>query len=132
MYSVTDGESKERLQEIQRRVLRYKTQDAPLVIVANKTDLVHARMISEKDGETLAKSMNRPIFEISVAESAKAVNDVMAEVMRQVRQEFNKNLAAMEKRSTLLNMKRVLKKKLNRSRSDSVYCNTKMQWHMRK
>ncbi len=55
-----------------------------------------------------------------MAEDASAVEAVCGQLVREVRQEFQRHLLAMDKRSRMLQMRHALKNKLTRSKT--------MQW----
>ena len=93
----------------------------PLVIVGTKKDLDHVRKVTEEEGRELSKKYGCPIFEISIAESPDEVYEAMMETMKLMKKEFNRNQVGQEKKSTLNNMKRVFKKKITRSKSDSYH-----------
>jgi len=109
--------------------------DGPaLVLVANKTDCpVHARRVTSDDGRRLAVRLDRPVYELSVAESPEGVARVVDDVIKQVHQrDVTKTrtstgstspgsiAGAQDRVSAFTNVKRVLREKIYRgSRSDS-------------
>lgn len=93
----------------------------PLVLVATKTDLEHVRKVTEDETVSLGRRYGSPTYEVSVAENPDGVSIVMQDLLRQIKREFLRNLAGFEKRASPLdNMKRVFKKKITRSKSDTV------------
>lgn len=124
MYSVTDRQSYLELCRLKDVVFSIKSPETPIVLVSNKCDLLTARAVTEDDGLSLAGDMDCPKYEISVAEGAQGVLDVMEELVRQIQREYVKNLTtrpveSLEKKSKLYNMKRAFKKRIARSRSDT-------------
>ena len=121
MYSVADKNSFNRADFFYSLIHHQRRHDehVPIVFVANKTDLSHVRRVSEVEGEGIGSKFESPLYEISVAETPVGVNDVMEDIIKQVKREFNKTVAGLEKKSAFTNVKRVLKKKIYRSRSDT-------------
>ena len=89
-------------------------------MVGNKRDLEHVRSVSEKEANDMASKFGCPSFEISIAEAPEGVAVVMDEVLRQVKKELVRSASCPEKRGALNNMKRVLRKKMARSKSDTL------------
>jgi len=66
VYSVTDLASFENVMHFYTQVLRVKDRDTyPLLLVANKVDLVHLRKVSEEQGRELAQKLAVPYMETS-------------------------------------------------------------------
>ena len=122
MYSVTDRDSFNRLTHYHAlaRSMRKPECTLPLVMVGNKRDLEHIRCVTEKEANDMASKFGCPSFEISIAEAPEGVAVVMDEVLRQVKKELVRSVSCPEKRGALNNMKRVLRKKMARSKSDTL------------
>ncbi|XP_052415973.1 ras-related and estrogen-regulated growth inhibitor isoform X2 [Carassius gibelio] len=121
MYSVTDRSSFEAVSRLKRLIDHVKqTLGIPAVIVANKCDMENGRVVRTDEGQALASDLRCSFFELSVAEDASAVEAACAQLVREVRQEFQRHLLAMDKRSRMLQMRHALKNKLTRSKT--------MQW----
>ena len=121
VYSITDRETFQRLTHYHAlaRSMRKPESTLPLVVVGNKKDLEHARCVSEQESRDMGSKFGCPSYEISIADAPEGVMMVMDEVLRQVKRELVRSMG-FEKKSTLNNMKRVLKKKMARSRSDTL------------
>jgi len=132
LYSVTDRQSFVRLDAYLASIghLRRHDDRPPLVIVANKADCpAHARGVTSDEGRKLAVRLDRPVYELSVAESPEGVARAVDDVIRQARKRdvsvarsSNGNAAAssQDRMSAFNSVKRVLKEKIYRgSRSDS-------------
>lgn len=127
MYSVTDRSSFIEARKVKDEIYRHRHVEVPIVLVANKSDLLTARAVTEDEGLDLAGEMDCPKFELSVAEGFVAVNEVIDELLCQMKREFVKTLTtgagpgdgSMEKKSRLYNMKKAFKKRIVRSRSDT-------------
>lgn len=124
MYSVTDIPSFHDVKRLKELLFRTKGNERPMVLVANKLDLRNARTVSEAEGNTLAHQLECPVFEVSVADGYQGVSDAMSELIVQLRRDFVKcqsaaNVSADKPRSKLYNMKKVLKKRIGRSHSDT-------------
>ncbi|KAL2088765.1 hypothetical protein ACEWY4_015664 [Coilia grayii] len=121
IYSVTDRSSFESVLRLKRLIDHVKrTLGIPTVIVANKCDMENGRVVRREEGQALAGDLRCSFFELSVAESATAVETAVCQLIREVRVEFSKHILAMEKCSRMLQMRHALKKKLRRSKT--------MQW----
>ena len=114
--------------------LRYHDDGPALVLVANKADCpAHARRVTSDEGRRLAGRLDRPLYELSVAESPEAVTRAVDDVIAQVRHRDviktrtstgsmspSSPAGSQDRISALTNVKRVLKEKIYRgSRSDS-------------
>ncbi|PVD28892.1 hypothetical protein C0Q70_11487 [Pomacea canaliculata] len=133
MYSVTDRSSFLEARRLKEEIYRHRHAEIPVVLVANKSDLLTARAVTEDEGLDLAGEMDCPKYELSVAEGYQAVGETMDELLCQLKREFVKMLTTgtspglaaagqapgMEKRSRLYNMKKAFKKRIVRSRSDT-------------
>ena len=101
------------------------------MLVANKTDCpAHARRVTSDEGRRFAVRLDRPLYELSVAEGPEGVATAVDDVIKQCRRRdvtrsraVNGNSScagAQDRVSALTNVKRVLKEKIYRgSRSDS-------------
>ena len=129
LYSVTDRQSFVRLDAYLASIghLRCHDNGPPLVLVANKADCpAHARGVTSDEGRGLAARLDRPLYELSVAESAEGVATAVDDVVGQVRRHHDvtrtrsPNGAGQDRVSAFSSVKRVLKEKIYRgSRSDS-------------
>lgn len=122
MFSVIDRDSYDILFDIKKLLERYKPEDTPLVIVANKMDLTDGREVSNPDMEILNFELEllSPVVKLAVAENAEAVHAAMEDVLHQIKDFCLRNASASEKRSALLQVKEALKRRFARSRSDTV------------
>uniref|UniRef100_A0A1I8IF81 Small monomeric GTPase n=1 Tax=Macrostomum lignano TaxID=282301 RepID=A0A1I8IF81_9PLAT len=58
VYSVTDRKSFDDIRHFHTQILRVKDRDNyPMVLVANKVDLVHLRRVNEEEGKNLANQL---------------------------------------------------------------------------
>ncbi|OWF39159.1 ras-related and estrogen-regulated growth inhibitor-like [Mizuhopecten yessoensis] len=126
MYSVTDTPSFHEVKRFKDILFRLKGNERPMVLIANKLDLRDARAVSEAESTSLAHSLECPLFELSVADGYQGVADAMEELIVQLRRDFvkcqsaaNVSSNADKPRSKLYNMKKVLKKRIGRSHSDT-------------
>ena len=139
MYSVTDRASLEEARRLKETLYAHRHAELPVVLVANKSDLLTARAVTEDEGLDLAAEMDCPKYELSVAEGFAGVGEAMEELLCQLKREYVKSVtgaglgmassqssssssttaAGMEKRSRLYHMKKAFKKRIVRSRSDT-------------
>lgn len=127
LFSITDRQSLNLLQEVWENIEMVKGREVPLVLVGNKSDLLTARQVTEDEGNDLCSIMDCPKFEISVADGSQGVVEVMEELLCQLKRDFVKSLStsnmaslqAEKPRSKLYSMKKAFKKRINRSHSDT-------------
>ena len=131
LYSVTDRQSFVRLETYLAMIghLRHHDDGPALALVANKADCpAHARCVTSDEGRRFAVRLDRPVYELSVAESPEGVARVVDDVIRQVRQRDVSRIRTATGNTSpgstagaaFTNVKRVLKEKIYKgSRSDS-------------
>lgn len=88
VYSVTDVHSWENIRNFHTQILRVKDRDTyPMVLVANKVDLVHQRRISDEHGRDLATQLRLPYIETSAKDPPLNVDLAFHEVVRVIREQ---------------------------------------------
>ncbi|KAK3908198.1 Ras-related protein M-Ras [Frankliniella fusca] len=86
VYSVTDVQSYENIVNFHTQILRVKDRDSyPMLLVANKVDLVHHRKIPEESGRDLALRLGIPYIETSAKDPPLNVDAAFHEVVRTIR-----------------------------------------------
>lgn len=86
VYSVTDKQSYENIVNFHTQILRVKDRDAyPMLLVANKVDLVHLRKVSEEMGKALADQLGIPYIETSAKDPPHNVDKAFQEVVKIIR-----------------------------------------------
>lgn len=81
VYSVTDKQSYENITNFHTQILRVKDRDVyPMLLVANKVDLVHLRKVSEEQGRELAQRLSIPYIETSAKDPPLNVDAAFHEV----------------------------------------------------
>lgn len=81
VYSVTDMQSYENVRHFHTQILRVKDRDTyPMLLAANKVDLVHVRVVSEEAGRDLARSIGAPYIETSAKEPPLNIDRAFHEV----------------------------------------------------
>jgi len=86
VYSVNSEKSFEVVKHVYDKIVDMKGKmTVPIVLVGNKKDLRHERVINPDDGKKLAESWKVPYLEVSAKEnsSVKEIFDVMLTTMRQ-------------------------------------------------
>ncbi|XP_076864309.1 GTP-binding protein Rit1 [Brachyhypopomus gauderio] len=85
-YSITDRRSFQEARHFRQLIHRVRrTADTPVVLVGNKSDLVHLRQVSVEEGKELAREFQCPFFETSAA-LRYYIDEVFAALVRQIRQ----------------------------------------------
>ncbi|KAI6215478.1 hypothetical protein M3Y94_00389400 [Aphelenchoides besseyi] len=83
VYSVTDPSSFESARELYRQVLRVKdSEEYPVLLVANKVDLINSRVVTEEMGRQLADELKLPYIETSAKEPPVNVENAFHELVR--------------------------------------------------
>ena len=91
------------------------------IIVVNKTDMMHACQVTETELSKLKRRIGHTVYEISAAESPEGVTSSLNDLIRMVRKEQTRAQSPVEKKTgAFLNVKKVLRKKIARSKSDST------------
>lgn len=86
VYSVTDRASYLNIRHFHTLILRVKDKDAyPMILVANKVDLVHLRQVSQEQGQELANMLKIPYIETSAKNPPINVDRAFHEVVRIIR-----------------------------------------------
>ncbi|XP_055930722.1 ras-like protein family member 11A [Argiope bruennichi] len=93
VYSIIDKESFTYLRDVRQVIQNSRpaspggTQGQspiPIVVVANKADLIHLRQVSSEDGEKLAKDNDAAFLEVAASEHVSQVADAFLELCREV------------------------------------------------
>ncbi|CAF4399480.1 unnamed protein product [Rotaria magnacalcarata] len=109
VYSVIDPNSFKNTRQFYNQILRVKDRKSyPMILVANKIDLVHLRKISEEEGRELAAELQIPYIETSAKVPPVNVDAAFHELVRVIRLQ-NQNLNPIKK-------KRKKRRYLNRCR----------------
>lgn len=81
VYSVTDKQSYQNIVNFHTQILRVKDRDIyPMLLVANKVDLVHLRKVTEEQGRELAHRLGIPYIETSAKDPPLNVDAAFHEV----------------------------------------------------
>jgi len=96
----------------------YITQKIQFTAGTNKSHMIYALIV-----RCLMGIRKCPLlcWQISIAESVDGVQEVISELLRQIKCHCVASQVVSEKRSTLRGVKRVLKKKIYRSKSDTMW-----------
>ncbi|ODN03382.1 hypothetical protein Ocin01_03291 [Orchesella cincta] len=90
VYSVTDNQSFENIMHFYIQILRVKDRDSyPMLLVANKVDLVHLRKVTEEQGRELSRKLNIPYIETSAKDPPLAVDECFHQIVRIIRSHGN-------------------------------------------
>lgn len=93
VYSVTDRNSFMSIKQFHTLILRVKDKDAyPMILVANKVDLVHWRQVSQDQGQEMANLLKIPYIETSAKNPPINVDRAFHEVVRIIRYVVNYRL----------------------------------------
>ncbi|KAL5341690.1 ras-like protein [Aspergillus crustosus] len=93
IYSITSRQSFEEIMTFQQQILRVKDKDYfPIIVVANKCDLDKERVVSEQEGEALARQFGCKFIETS-AKSRINVENAFYDLVREIRR-YNKEMSS--------------------------------------
>lgn len=95
IYSITDRLSFNLLKILRQHIYENKQvprdtsgqntpPQIPMVVVANKSDLIHLRQVSTEEGEILSKDMDSVFTELSAAEHVAQVSEAFYDLCREV------------------------------------------------
>lgn len=86
VYSVTDKQSYENVANFHTQILRVKDRETyPMILVANKVDLVHLRKVTEEQGRELAQQLKIQYIETSAKDPPLNVDAAFHEVVRVIK-----------------------------------------------
>ncbi|TRY91992.1 hypothetical protein DNTS_013796 [Danionella cerebrum] len=89
VFSVTDRASFEHVDRFHQLILRVKDRDCfPMVLVANKVDLVHLRKITSEQGREMASKHSITYIETSAKDPPMNVDKAFHELVRVIRQQI--------------------------------------------
>ncbi|KAE8581636.1 hypothetical protein XENTR_v10024864 [Xenopus tropicalis] len=89
VYSVTDKASFEHVDRFHQLILRVKDRESfPMILVANKVDLIHLRKVSSEQGKEMATKHNIPYIETSAKDPPQNVDKAFHELVRVIRQQI--------------------------------------------
>ncbi|XP_043548709.1 ras-like protein family member 11A [Chiloscyllium plagiosum] len=85
VYSITDYNSYKLIRPLYQHIRKmYPDTKVPVIIVANKSDLLHARQVQTNDGIQLANELGATFLEISTRENYEDVYDVFQHAYKEV------------------------------------------------
>lgn len=85
VYSITDYESYQSIRPLYQHIRKvHPDGKAPVVIVGNKGDLLHARQVQTHEGLQLANELGSLFLEISTSENYEDVCDVFQHLCKEV------------------------------------------------
>ncbi|XP_041253257.1 GTP-binding protein Rit1 isoform X2 [Onychostruthus taczanowskii] len=98
-YSITDRRSFHEVREFKQLIYRVRrTDDTPVVLVGNKSDLSQLRQVSKEEGCALAREFSCPFFETSAAFRF-FIDDVFHALVREIRRKDREAVVALERKS---------------------------------
>uniref|UniRef100_A0A6J0U3Z2 GTP-binding protein Rit1 n=1 Tax=Pogona vitticeps TaxID=103695 RepID=A0A6J0U3Z2_9SAUR len=98
-YSITDRRSFHEVREFKQLIYRVRrTDETPVVLVGNKSDLEQLRQVSKGEGTDLAREFACPFFETSAA-FRYYIDDVFHTLVREIRRKEKEAVAASGKKS---------------------------------
>ena len=86
MYDITDRESFEKLNFWINSIKNYGPENAKIILVGNKCDLINERCVSTEEEENFAKALNIKFFEASAKEGTN-VNELFFYIANEIHQE---------------------------------------------
>ncbi|KAJ7307374.1 hypothetical protein JRQ81_009388 [Phrynocephalus forsythii] len=98
-YSIADRRSFLEVREFKQLIYRVRrTDETPVVLVGNKSDLESLRQVSKGEGADLAREFACPFFETSAA-FRYYIDDIFHAVVREIRRKEKEAAMASEKKS---------------------------------
>ncbi|EEB18646.1 rap1 and, putative [Pediculus humanus corporis] len=103
VYSVTDKQSYENIVNFHTQILQVKDGDScPMLLVANKVDLVHFRKISTESGKEMAQKLGAHYIETSAKDPPLNVDEAFHEVVRLIRNQLRSDAGNVNKKKSKL------------------------------
>ncbi|KAG8430265.1 hypothetical protein GDO86_018120 [Hymenochirus boettgeri] len=97
-YSITDSRSFHEAREFKQLIYRVRrTDNTPVVLVGNKSDLSRLRQVSKEEGVSLSREFNCPFFETSAA-FRYYIDDVFHALVREIRRKEREDALAHERK----------------------------------
>lgn len=88
VYSVTDRQSYENVKHFYTQILRVKDKEHyPMLLVANKIDLVSLRKVTEEEGQLLANELDIAYIETSAKDPPHNIDKAFHEIVRVIRKQ---------------------------------------------
>ena len=85
VYSITDYDSYLAIRPLHQHIRKvHPDSRAPIVIVGNKGDLLHARQVQTREGVQLANELGSLFLEVSTSENYEDVCDAFRHLCREV------------------------------------------------
>ncbi|CAH2225172.1 ras family member 11A [Pelobates cultripes] len=85
VYSITDSKSYEYVRHLYQHIRKvYSDSKIPVILVANKGDLLHVRQVSSDSGIQLANELGCFFVEISTSENCQGVCDVFQYLCKEI------------------------------------------------
>ena len=101
MYSITDRQSFREASLAKKQIERVRrSEDIPMVLVANKIDLESKREVTTEEGQALAQEFDCPFFETSAA-LRHFVDDVFHTLVRRIRKKERMGLKSTQNNKKL-------------------------------
>ncbi|XP_028912229.1 GTP-binding protein Rit1 isoform X2 [Ornithorhynchus anatinus] len=98
-YSITDQRSFHEARDCKQLIYRVRrTDDTPVVLVGNKSDLRQLRQVSHEEGAALAREFGCPFFETSAAYRY-YIDDVFHALVREIRRREKEAALALGRRA---------------------------------
>ena len=83
VYAIDDAESFERISEIHKEIVNHLGRDSyPCVLCGNKADLADSRVVTEDEGQALAREIHAVFLETS-AKTGQNVNEAVTQAIRE-------------------------------------------------
>lgn len=99
-YSITSKTSFDLCKNIHSQILRVKDGEENVIsLIGNKRDLEHKREVSIEDGQNLARLLSTQFHETS-AKTRLNIDESFFDVVREIRQRYDKKLGYEEKKKT--------------------------------
>ncbi|NWH64869.1 RSLBL protein, partial [Geococcyx californianus] len=85
VYSITDYESYRVIRPLHQHIRKiHPNANIPLLLMANKGDLLRARQVSSKEGLQLASELGGTYYEVSARENCEGVHEAFQQLCQEV------------------------------------------------
>ena len=103
VFSLTDRYTFDELAQFAEQISRVKDKnvsDVPIVVVGNKSDLVHERQVTTNEALAFAKSINAPYIETS-AKLRFNIDECFHETVREIKKDIERRNAPNNNKKTV-------------------------------
>jgi GTPase KRas protein len=102
VYSIIDKKTFEEIENFKKYINKTKdSNEVPMILCGNKSDLSYMRKVSVTEGNDLARSYDCPFFECS-AKIAYNIDEIWSTMVREIMKKRNQNMKLKKRKRCLI------------------------------